>query len=315
MPSCADDRERERLQRRQLVEQLVDLERAHDAAAHALVRREPGDVVAVEPDRAGGRLEHAGQQVDQRRLAGAVRADQRVARAASRRVSDTSLVGVMPPKRFSRPRVSRTIVAHRSACRTRSTGRISRSRPTSTSTTRNRPSQKVQYCGVQADDQVVQQLEDDGAEDAAVQVAGAADHQHQQHVGAAVEVEHVERREAGGLRQQRAGRAGDRRGERVDRDQPRVDRQADARRAQPVVAQRLQRVAERRVHQAPADQQRRRSARPACRRRRCGRARSNSKRRRRQQRAHHDALQAVGAAGQPVELVGEFVEDRARRRA
>ena len=77
-----------------------------------------------------------------------------------------------------------------------SSGRISRSRPTSTSTTRNRPIQKVQYCGVSAESDVVQQLEGDGADDAAIQVAGAADHQHQQHVGAAVEVEHVERREA-----------------------------------------------------------------------------------------------------------------------
>ena len=63
----------------------------------------------------------------------------------------------------------------------------------------------------------MQQLEADGAEQAAVELAGAADHQHQHHVGAAVEVEHVERGEAGGLREQRAGRAGHRRRDRVDR--------------------------------------------------------------------------------------------------
>ena len=75
-------RERERRQRRQRVEELVDLERADDAAAHAPMRGERRDVVAVERDRPRGRLEHAGEQVDQRRLAGAVRADQGVARAA-----------------------------------------------------------------------------------------------------------------------------------------------------------------------------------------------------------------------------------------
>ena len=97
--------------------------------------------------------------------------------------------------------------AHAPRCANQVQGRISRSRPTSTSTTRNRPSQKVQYCGVIADSAVLHQLEDDGADHAAIEPAGAADDQHQHHVGRAVEVEHVERGEAGGLRQQRAGRA------------------------------------------------------------------------------------------------------------
>ena len=47
----------------------------------ALVRLEIGDVAAFEHDAPGGRAQHAGQQVDDRGLAGAVRADQRVARA------------------------------------------------------------------------------------------------------------------------------------------------------------------------------------------------------------------------------------------
>ena len=45
------------------------------------MRLEPGDVLAVEQDLAGGRAQHAGEQVDERGLAGAVRADQRMARA------------------------------------------------------------------------------------------------------------------------------------------------------------------------------------------------------------------------------------------
>ena len=57
-------------QRRHAVEKLVDLEGAHHAAAHALVRRQLGDVVAVEQDAAllqfGDGLAVAGQApVDQ----------------------------------------------------------------------------------------------------------------------------------------------------------------------------------------------------------------------------------------------------------
>jgi hypothetical protein len=45
------------------------------------VHRQIGDVVAFEQDAPGIGLEHAGQQIDDGGLAGAVRADQRVARA------------------------------------------------------------------------------------------------------------------------------------------------------------------------------------------------------------------------------------------
>ena len=76
------DRERQRRERRQRVEQLVDLEGADDAAPDAPMGGQRRDVGAVEDDPSGGWQEHAGEQVDERRLAGAVRADQRVARAA-----------------------------------------------------------------------------------------------------------------------------------------------------------------------------------------------------------------------------------------
>ena len=87
---------------------------------------------------------------------------------------------MMPPKRFTRPRALRTAtpplgVHARRPCRTRSRaesagrGRRAPARPGTG------PSQKVQYCGVIAESDVLQQLEDDGADDAAVQPAGAAD--------------------------------------------------------------------------------------------------------------------------------------------
>ena len=57
-------------------EQPDVLERAHDAGARDLGRRPGRDVLAVEHDAPAGRALEAGEHVDERRLAGAVRADQ-----------------------------------------------------------------------------------------------------------------------------------------------------------------------------------------------------------------------------------------------
>ena len=143
------DGERQRRQRRQRVEQLVDLEGADDAAANPLVRGERGDVVAVEEDGPGGRLENAGEQVDQRRLAGAVRPDQGVAGAALELERDVvgrrQAAEALDERARGEDRRHRFVPAPNHVH-----GRTKRSRPTSTSTTRNRPSQKFQYCGVHA---------------------------------------------------------------------------------------------------------------------------------------------------------------------
>jgi hypothetical protein len=68
--------------RRHFAEQLHVLEGARDAAQRDLRRRAAGDGLAGEDDAAGGRLVDAGQDVHHRALAGAVRADQAVHRAA-----------------------------------------------------------------------------------------------------------------------------------------------------------------------------------------------------------------------------------------
>ena len=68
-------------QRREVRKQLVDLEGPRHAEPNALMRRQRGDVLAVENDAAVGRFQDAGQKVDHGGLAGAVRSDQRVARA------------------------------------------------------------------------------------------------------------------------------------------------------------------------------------------------------------------------------------------
>ena len=64
------------LQYRHVAEEAQVLERARDPALDDEVRRQTGDVLAEEQDvPAVGRV-HAGDQVEERRLAGAVRADQ-----------------------------------------------------------------------------------------------------------------------------------------------------------------------------------------------------------------------------------------------
>ena len=154
---------------------------------------------------------------------------------------------------------------------------------------------------------VLQQLEDDGARDAAMEPARAADHQHQQHVGRTLEGQDVKRGETGGLGQQRAGRAGHPGGDGVGDGEMARRRNADGLGAPPVVADRPQRDAEGRTHQ-PAQrheqQQRDRQRIPG------RRAAIEIEGEATGQRAHRHALQAVGAAGHAGQGVGEFEQQR-----
>src|SRR5262249_17655882 len=68
-----------------------DLEGTADAAVAAFRRRQSRDVLAVEEDRAFGRPVDAGNQVEQRRLAGAVRTDQAHDLAACNRDGDVAV--------------------------------------------------------------------------------------------------------------------------------------------------------------------------------------------------------------------------------
>ena len=74
-------RQRHRFQRVEAGEQCVDLERARQAPPHPILWRQIRDVFGPQIDLAGIGRQHAGHQVDQRGLAGAVGPDQRVARA------------------------------------------------------------------------------------------------------------------------------------------------------------------------------------------------------------------------------------------
>ena len=82
------DRKRDRLERLETGKQRVDLEGAGEASLDALLRRKRGDVVVAKQHLPSIRLQSTGDQVYQRGLAGAVRADQCMARALRQRYRD-----------------------------------------------------------------------------------------------------------------------------------------------------------------------------------------------------------------------------------
>src|SRR3984893_3134262 len=72
-----EDRQRDVVENAKPVEQIDDLEAASDARLDPFVDRGEGDVLALEQDAAAVRLEMSAYQIDQRGLAGAVRAHER----------------------------------------------------------------------------------------------------------------------------------------------------------------------------------------------------------------------------------------------
>ena len=84
------DRHIDVLQHREAAEQPVDLEGAGDAELDPFGLLDLRDVLALEQHLAGARRQHAGEQVDEGGLAGAVRADQRVPRALLQREGDVA---------------------------------------------------------------------------------------------------------------------------------------------------------------------------------------------------------------------------------
>ena len=66
----------------QMREHGRNLERAHESPSRDIGRPRPGDLLPLVIDVPGGRFEELGEQIEYGRLAGAVRADQRMDRAA-----------------------------------------------------------------------------------------------------------------------------------------------------------------------------------------------------------------------------------------
>src|SRR5712691_750116 len=157
----------------------------------------------------------------------------------------------------------------------------------------------------QAREPVLHQLEDQRADDAAIEIAGAADDQHQEHVGGALEREHVERGKLRRLREQGAGDAGIARGDGVDRDQAAVHGNADGGSAQRIGLHRAERKPEGRIDDAAREQKEDEQHREAV---GIGGVAEHIEAKPPEQRVDDDALQAVGAAGQPVIAVAELAQ-------
>ena len=227
--------------------------------------------------------------------------------------SDTPLTAAMPPKCLSRPVVSSTTgmvsALRRRSCdaQCRNAGADGRARARARRRSRadalatdqhdhhqHEADPELPVLRGEVGDPVLHQLEQHRPDQPAIEIAGAADDEDQQQVGGALEGEHVERGECGGLRQQRAGDAGIDGGERVDRDQPRVDRDADRGGAQRIALHRAQRQAERRVDDAPREQEENEQHGEAV---DVGDVAEDIELEVAEHRRDHDALQAVGAAG------------------
>ena len=75
LPAAVDRGDQQVLEHGEVLERVRNLERAADAGDAARARRRLRDVAAVEPNGAAVRPDEPGDQVEQRRFAGAVRAD------------------------------------------------------------------------------------------------------------------------------------------------------------------------------------------------------------------------------------------------
>ena len=174
--------------------QRIDLIGANEPAPHALFRRQRRDVGVVEQDTAGVRPQHAGHQIDQRRLAGAVRADQRVAHPGRAESISMSAATTSEPKLLLSPRVASAGVAHDRPPARRSAATSPPRMPfgnNMTTATSRRPIQKYQYCGLRPENWSRATMIDRGADQAAIEPAGAAEDQHHQHVGRALKAQRL----------------------------------------------------------------------------------------------------------------------------
>src|SRR2546428_13219745 len=100
------------LQTGQLLKQRGELKRAHQPALDDLMRPEPGDVFAVEPDGAGGGPDEARPPVEAGRLARAIRAGEADDPALRAAEIDTADGGPAPEVPGEAPRRAKWLRAH-----------------------------------------------------------------------------------------------------------------------------------------------------------------------------------------------------------
>ncbi len=245
------------VQHRQAAEQLVDLEGARDAALDPLRLRQRRQVLALEQHRAARGRQDAGEQVDERRLAGAVRPDQRVAGAAleakvdvARHLERAEVLAQpagLEERRHQRATAARTRRHSASADPEDPVARIERD------CDQHQPDAELPRRGIGLREHVLEHHVRDRADECPVEPAVAAEDQDDQHARRPVQAERGEVHVRVGLREQPARDAGDGSRDAVDDHQPRAHRRTDGVHAQHVLADPGEALPEGRIHQHAHD--------------------------------------------------------------
>ena len=269
------------------------------------------NVATLQENLACGRLDHPGQEIDQRRLAGAVWADQRLTGAGPNR--ERHIVGrdqraemAREAARLQRRRAHATPrPAARGATRAISAS-ARRADPVAAGEhqdDQSEPDPEFPIFGRRSGNHVPQHNERRRADQAAIEISRAADDEHQHDVGRPMEVEQIERHDLRGLRQQRARSARVGRRNCIDRNDPAAGVDAERAGAQAIFPDRGQRQPEGRMRKPARDRKQDEENGEAVERRVAlpGEAdREQSEHRR------HREVEAVRAAGEPAVAVGEF---------
>jgi hypothetical protein len=166
------------------------------------------------------------------------------------------------------------------------------------------PDPEVPVLRVDPGELVARHHVDDGADDAAVEPACAAEDQDHQHVRRAAEGKDFERHGRSRMREERAGDPRHQGGDRVGLAQVGAARRADRRHAGRVLADAPQREPERRMNNSSGHQE---TAKQDCERIGISSAAEHVELEA-EQRPHPDALQPVGAAGQVARAVRRLVQ-------
>ena len=186
-----------------------------------------GDVAAGQQHASARRRQHAGEQIDERGLAGAVGADQRVARAGGELEVDFLHGHERAEMAAQRLRLQANL-GH-GALRLRAIAppqRLAEAENPVAGKQRDQHQQQpeAELPGGRIDlrQKMLQRQIDDGADERAVEPSVAAENENDEHGRGAVETEHAEIDVGRGLRPQPAGDAGERRRNGVADDQPRA---------------------------------------------------------------------------------------------
>ncbi len=255
-----------------------------------------------------------GQQIDERGLARAVRADQGMPRPGVEPEVDVAHGGERSEVPGEPARLEQRVAHDARAHGSPAPERLADPENAVLREQRNGDEQESQSelpgGGIHLREEVREHHVGDGADEGAVETAGAAEHEDDQDRGGAVEAQRAQVDVGVGLRPDAARDPRDRRRERVADDEPRAHRRPHRVHAQRVLADARQALAERRIHERPheGEAQEEHAEDVEVLRARVERIELEH----REQRSDGQAVEAVEAAGVHVREVGRLLEQRHR---